>query len=257
MPATAPTVTSYANTPLAFLHIHKTGGTSLLQVLRDADPSGYLERRMWHELLATDPEVLGAASIVGGHFSYCAGELFPVMPRFFTFLRDPVDRVISHFRQISNNPHHFQYERIHREGLDLAAFVRDPIGGALLADMQTRVLAQDVDVRTVRATVPPAEWEAEMIRLTRLTRLADDDVTTLPLSIERLRAFEFVGFFEDFDGSVRRMRDHFGWPGNDVPRLNSRPPIDRSSVDPETLATITAANQRDIELYAAAAAQWA
>jgi hypothetical protein len=84
-----------------FLHLPKTGGTSLRKMLqRRLGRASMLEIYSWHaeqDLLGADRSVVEAHRLVAGHFRVDAWLPFEDLP-LITMLREPVDRVASHYR---------------------------------------------------------------------------------------------------------------------------------------------------------------
>lgn len=83
--------------PIAFLHLPRTGGTSLGQAIR----RDFGHRAHWvHVLKQLSPEQVAAISpdveIIYGHMNYGLHRHIPV--RYATVLREPVDRCLSHYR---------------------------------------------------------------------------------------------------------------------------------------------------------------
>ena len=89
---------------LAFLHVPKTAGTALRRVLAEQyGPDRVLE--LYHGIGADDVERLRRMEArdwqqvraVAGHMEYGIHELIPFPVRYVTMLRDPVDRIVSHY----------------------------------------------------------------------------------------------------------------------------------------------------------------
>ena len=84
-----------------FLHVPKTGGTSLRKMLqRRIGRDAMLEIYSWHaeqELLRADRSTVESHRLVAGHFRVDAWQPFEDLP-LITMLREPVDRVASHYR---------------------------------------------------------------------------------------------------------------------------------------------------------------
>ena len=96
------------DTPLFFLHIHKTAGTSFITLLdqqyttADVCPSDWPYRQRINEVTQSE---LVDAKFIRGHFSYDdLRDKMPEMPRTITFLREPVARFISHFMHLHRAP---------------------------------------------------------------------------------------------------------------------------------------------------------
>ena len=83
------------DTTIFFTHIPKTSGTSFKETLLhpnipDSANFKYRDKRQW----LTD---ISSCKIVTGHFKFGLHNFFRRKPRYITFLREPLDRAVSHY----------------------------------------------------------------------------------------------------------------------------------------------------------------
>ena len=88
-----------------FMHIPKTGGTSVIHHLE--------EHSDWPWLHTEDRTYLGTWPLVAGHFHW---SYFPSNSKGFTIFRDPLQRLISHWQFVTSFSQHVSREK---EGLNL------------------------------------------------------------------------------------------------------------------------------------------
>ncbi|MEF2232432.1 MAG: sulfotransferase [Pseudodesulfovibrio sp.] len=118
------------NRPFFFLHIPKTAGTTLNAILDDNLPKDRVldlytesQHRALAELRYDD---LALYRLVRGHvFIADFAEILdgPVPFRVFTFLRDPVQRVISEFHFLKRWPKSHLYDFLNRNNVSLLEYV--------------------------------------------------------------------------------------------------------------------------------------
>lgn len=162
--------------------------------------------------------------IYARHTEFGVHEHLPGPVDYVTMLREPVERVLSHY-------FYAREPRVVPEATSLAEHVRDLVE----ANLQTRLLAGTFDPRD---RPPPGQL------LERARR--------------NLRACRVVGLSERFDESVLLMRRAFGWRVPLYVRRNvgrHRPPT--SAIPREALARIEADNALDVALHAEAQAIFA
>ena len=212
---------------VVFVHIRKTAGRSLRQLLyreytrsRTVLVKNYFTQAAASEAFVRDlaahppPDLL----VAHGHMLFWPDYPWPEGSEFFTMLRDPVDRVISHYYWLRSRSDRFQKS--------LSEAVQD---GTIEDNLQTRVIS---------AVMPPfGEMPQE----------------ALDLAVERLEKFSVVGLTERFDESVVLLTRTLEWRRTVYTRENvtaNRKPVD--GISDEELELIQQHNALDLELYAAA-----
>ena len=183
---------------LVFTHIHKAAGTTLSWIAdgiakHRSEETIRLRGTIYGQhvgtnyteaidsLRATPPDTLAAASFVSGHLATSAWDEAPVKkpPTFITILRDPVERMISHF----------QFVNIRNEWpsiVPLDDLVRD---GVLVDNLQVRQISGCLD-----PSEPCTEGMLERALITLDERYA------------------LVGLTESFDEMLGTLISSCGWP---------------------------------------------
>jgi hypothetical protein len=231
---------------LIHLHVPKTAGTTLSRMLRlkllrwppanwfdHATVMGYynvpwLDRR--YEIMRALPEHRQRRVRFFGshHFGYGVHEHLPAMrsPVYFTFLRDPVERVISTYSFLKKE------DRV-PDGMSLMEFALQPTPFRTFHfdNGQVRFLAgEHGDV----VDVPFGACTPEM----------------LDRACARLDEMFFVGIVEDFDASVCRFADRLGMRSMvyaTSQQATNR--LQRDDIEPATLAALRAMNELDQRAY--------
>jgi hypothetical protein len=232
---------------IAFVHIPKTAGTTLNAILARAYspdqtceimmrgmslrvPSAMMLRkrtvsfskiRRLKSALKHRPGV----RLIRGHFDLSLDKLLPADTRFFTLLRDPVERAVSHYyhyRRQKSDPIH---------PLAMRSTLTEWVGSCGLVEMdngQTRRLAGAMNLPCGRVT---------------------------PQTLERAKSalarnFEVVGLTERFDESLILLHRAFNWPlyrfaAHNVGDCRTQ----HACLSEEELNAIEACNRFDLDLY--------
>lgn len=172
--------------PALFLHIRKTGGTSI--VMQAIDHYGYENICNHGDYMGKAPDYFRALPFVSGHFGFDYAQA--LMPgRFsFTFLRNPIERILSLYCFCRvQDPDEFPIYRA-ASGHDLHGFLQaadsDALVRSYIRNSQVWCLASGPGyVECAVDNFPPEEMFARALS-----------------NVERL---SFVGFTETFDDDAR------------------------------------------------------
>jgi hypothetical protein len=215
---------------LIFLHLPKTAGTTLARIL-DRQYRLAAVLRLYHSSsgaeLATMPQAeLERVRVIMGHFKFGAHQFLSRPSCYVTVLREPIERVISHYFSVRRSPTHYLYDVA--RGMSLSEFVV-ACGPDEPNNDQIRLLAGD-------AGLDNSGRSGQHMLAAAKQHLNDHFVVT--------------GLTEDFDRSLLVMKRALGWTTPFYVKENvtrHRPPKER--ISEETLQVIAAHNQLDIELY--------
>jgi hypothetical protein len=190
-----------------FLHVMKTGGTSLRHHIRDnfgddrIDPprptrmpdTTTTSNRVGYDSLdrlrALTPERRAQVRVYMGHFPFVATELVEHDVT-LTLLRNPVDRTVSVLR-------HMQREEPAKRGLSLEEIYDDPWRFAMLIhDYQAKMFA--------------LSWDDNLPDQAHLAGLDIDD-RRLQRAKENLASVDVVGVQDRFEELTAELHHRFGW----------------------------------------------
>lgn len=218
---------------LFLLHIPRTAGTSLFEVLRRQfsirevfwDPF----EEVGEKLKAGVPERVARIRLARAHGGYGIYRFLPRKPVYVTSLRDPIQRVLSLHGHICQTPTHVDHAGLREQGMTLEAFLSWP-------KMQRQV--RNAQVMAI------AGWEVAGGRPLSPTE-------NLELAKIRLEEFATFALADRLLESVELIHHVFGWsPAGPLPRRNVRKDsLDIDAIpqaDRETLFQLT---ELDRELY--------
>lgn len=215
---------------LIFLHLPKTGGGTLSDVLRrEYGQRAVLElydSSYGEEVASLLPGSGDTVRVVIGHLYFGIHAFLPNSAQYVTLLREPVERVVSHYYFVRNDPTHYLYETAQQLNLHDFVIAR---GAHEPNNDQTRLLSGK------RFAASPGAFPDEMLAE------AKENLS---------RHFAVVGLTEAFDESLLLMQRTFGWRRPYYMRRNvgrNRPGID--ALPDATIDVIRASNELDIELY--------
>ena len=222
---------------LVFVHIPKTAGQTLLQVLRrQYEPDATYATKgpgpnVMDELAALPEAFRAQLRLVYGHMPFGAHRLLPGETTYLAFLRDPVERAVSHFEYVRRTREH----RLHREVVERDMTLHEYVESSITDELdngQTALLAGT-----------PIRDRADFF-----------DPELLEQAKRNIEGhFALVGLVELFDESLLLAKEVFGWQrGAHYRSVNVSPDApsrSRAPVPDETHRLIADRNRLDAELH--------
>jgi hypothetical protein len=166
---------------------------------------------------------LDAYSLFFGHF-YRSLPLYLKQPlRLMTFLRNPIDRAISHYEHILRHEGHYFHEKAIKQG-SLLNFLHDPETRTMIENYQVRSLSMILDPSVFQEVVNDSCGQRHSLeRYIETYRPSHSDAVALTLAKDFLMRCAFVGVTEFMDESIRRMSGVLGLNYEKIEILNSNP----------------------------------
>lgn len=217
-----------AGKKVVFMHIPKTAGTSLRVFLVKAEyPSAMMELyppftpQQQADITAAMPSM----QVAYGHVYFGVHSQFNFDACYVTFLRDPVERVISYY---NHNAYH--HGSLHHDAIQKGATLLDILRQE--SDPQTNNLM----VRQISG-LDPVHMIAEEHYLQRAIANIKND-------------FVFVGLVERMHDSVQRLAEKLGWTDvAEFPVDNVTPRRAVTDIDENTRSVVEQYNSLDRLLY--------
>jgi len=218
--------------PLILMHLPKTAGDSLRAAASSQytpDEHLYLKgsssRNMLKMAEGIPIEIRDRAKLVSGHGRWGIHQAFTQESQYAVVLRHPVDRIVSLYQWLTDNPRP-RTDRLIRPGFEKFAL------GTSLADVDngmTRLLCghRQVAGDEMHAPVTPEDFQ---------------------VAFNRLRVMSFVGIAGDLPGFIERLAEGRGW--SEVPQIPHRHrSTTRLDVPTRILSKVAERNRWDMMLY--------
>lgn len=223
---------------LIFVHIPKAGGVTMNHIIERHFSAGETcatcHTRLHPDGTLDKFDALGEAELariklLNGHMGYGLHKRLPRPAQYITFLRQPIERVISHYSFERTLPDSPVYEPLQSGEMDLMGYVRYYAEAGEWDNLQTRMIAGNWHKRGYGPCTP------EMLE-TAKHNLQEN--------------FAVVGLTERFDESYLLVKRHLGWPLEYFMHRNkTRKRVQREDVSAEELECVRRHNLFDLELY--------
>lgn len=224
-----------------FLHIPKTAGTTLLDILDRQYPPEAIHsfggdaHASVAQFKALDEQSRAQVRLLRGHMAYGLHEYLPQPAVYFTILRDPVARVISYYNYILRTPPHYLYETVTNNNMSLQDLLESELP-LMMNDGQVRLIAG--------VWGEPAFGQVT----TGMLETAKKNLTD---------SFIVVGLTEQFDKTLYLLKENLNWSQpityrqlNVAPQAAEENQIPPATASAATIKLVKRLNQHDTALYA-------
>lgn len=219
---------------IIFLHIPKTAGTTLNQILqRQYEPqqsffmgaNAQASIKTFKELPA---EEKAAIRLAAGHTAFGFHNYLPGSTTYFTFMREPVERVISFYHYVRSSEQHYLNHAVVNDFSGIAQFVSSGIT-KMVDNGQTRMISG--------TWLEPGYGEID-------SEIFEQAKANLH------QYFGVVGLTEAFDTTLLLLQDSFNWQNVNYVRHNvtTVARVERL-LSAEDRDIVTSFNQWDSALY--------
>jgi hypothetical protein len=240
---------------IAFLHLPKTGGMTLIKHLQTHLFKVPLMDVPNSEALLDAPDVIRGAELVAGHYFYPLLNMLDQPAFTMTLLRDPVQRTISSYQFVLRHPTHPLYEKF------VAARISSPIEFATDeyfafhgSNMQTRMLGVDYDFSSLIHGIKTKAIAIEAAKA--VVGSAENrpcDAAGLQRAMGRLKSMGFFGLTEHYQASLQLLCRTFNLEVPSEAFMENAAPAEdvarRALVNPGEVEALRDSNHFDEELY--------
>jgi hypothetical protein len=219
-----------------FLHIPKAAGTTLHQIIDRQYPQRAIFSFNADAITSVEqfknlPEAQKSQiQVVKGHMGFGLHQYMSQPATYITILREPIERVISYYYHVLDNPAHYLHEEVTKDHVGLEAFTSDQLT-AEIDNGQTRLLAGP----EFMWTIPYGKCTPDLLEIAKQNLI---------------NHFLVVGVADQFDKTLILLKIALGWKNLSYKRsnVNVRRP-EKQSISSQARANIEKDNPFDIQLY--------
>jgi hypothetical protein len=228
---------------IIFLHIPKAAGSAIKRIFESQYEDSeciYIEGHRPKESLENylNSGIIKTPKLLFGHFDYGVLNNINVDAKYITMIRNPIDRVISHYYYAKNHSAHYLHKEIVDNKLSLKEYVESG-------------LTTELNNGPVRMLIGAGGYHKNDYSNINIP-YGKSESWMLEQAVKNIKDyFLFVGIQEEFEKSVFLIKKVLGWKNHIIFRTENktkdRPAINQ--VDDETLELIKKYNNLDIKLY--------
>lgn len=209
------------------MHIPKCGGStfkSILDRIYKSDEIYNVKGQNIEDFISLSTQGKDKIKLLRGeHFKFGLHEQIPTKSEYITFLRDPIERIISNYYYVKRAPNHRFYNLVNT--------------GISLYDYIIEINRQGNNINNGQ--------------IRYISGIQDKEEFMLEKALENIeKHFSFVGTIEKFNESLIILQKMYGWPTpyyHIINKTDRRPSLE--SLDKKTIDAIKHFNAGDIILY--------
>jgi len=237
---------------IIFIHVPKTGGSSLTTILNYEYGDNF--SRVENKKSLKDAMAQSDIECIAGHFNYGWHKLIKGECKYITILRNPIDRIISHYFFVLRSPEHEVYKKIINSNEDLKKVFGKNIKVAGGKEKMAKLMHKKVGiVKYVLSGLTDQTENGQTRMLSGLDAPFGKCNKEMLLAAKKNLSDDFiaVGLTERFGESVQLFRRKLKWKRDYTAAVeNKRVDLSISSkFDNESIEYIKSFNRFDIELY--------
>ena len=227
-----------------FMHTQKTAGTSITTLARSLYGD---ENVISHgDYLGGAPDQFYGIGFISGHFGYSYAERWMRERYAFTFLRDPVERLLS------------LYSFCRAQQADSYPIYAAARNSSLESFLTAWRQLSGVDRLVFRESIQNHQtwqlcsgWSENALQLDRISMFDFSEKELVDTAVAHLREFDYVGFTETFDADVANIMEALGTPLTEpLGKINvSKNRIHLADLPASTCALLEELTELDREVY--------